>query len=71
MSAKTRLIGYIVLGLTEIIIGALFILCPEQRAQAASLQTVVFGGVWGLVGYKNYVDMKKNGNGTPPEEVSQ
>ncbi len=73
MSKSTRIIGYIVLGLTEAFLAAAFWLCAADRVTVASYQLAVFGIVWSAVGFKNFVDMKKNGNGsaTPPEEAAQ
>lgn len=60
MSSKTRIIGYIVLGITEAIIGLTFWLCPTDRAAMVSAQVIVFCTVWGAVGLKNYVDVKRD-----------
>jgi hypothetical protein len=76
MSKRTRIVGYIVLGITEAIIGLAFWLCVADRVTVASYQLAVFGIVWSAVGFKNFVDMKKNGNaprvvGAPTPEGGQ
>lgn len=60
MSSKTRIIGYIVLAITEAVIGLTFWLCPADRAGTVSAQVIVFCTVWGAVGLKNYVDVKRD-----------
>jgi hypothetical protein len=62
MTLTTRRLGYIAFGVTEIIIVVGIVLQPTKIVEIIGLQTAVFCTVWGAVGVKNFIDMKKDIN---------
>lgn len=60
MKKLTRIIGFIVLLITETVIIYLFVIDPTARAACLSNQIIVFVTVWGAVGVKNVIDMKRD-----------
>lgn len=60
MKKTTRWIGYIVLALTEALIIATAVTHIEELPSLVGSQVIVFCTIWGAVGLKNVVDMKRN-----------
>lgn len=58
MSKITKIIGWLVLAITEIMMIVTFFTNPELRGTLIASQVVVFGAVWGSVAWKNQIDYK-------------
>jgi len=59
MSIITKIVGWITLAVTEIMILIAFFSVVDKAALISS-QVIVFGAVWGSVAAKNFVDMKRD-----------
>jgi hypothetical protein len=61
LSKTTKIIGWIVLAITEIlIIWAFAVSDNKDMASLISSQIIVFGIVWGSVNVKNVIDLKRD-----------
>lgn len=61
MNKATKIIGWVVLAFTELLIAAAA-LRTLDFASLVGYQVMVFGVVWGAVGVKNMVDMRRDVN---------
>lgn len=76
MSPKTRVVGYVVLAVTEMLIIAAAITNRAELPSLVGSQVIVFVTVWGAVGLKNVVDTRRDiraaarGERRPPDAES-
>jgi hypothetical protein len=60
MSLITKIIGWLVLAITEIMMLIAFIADSTIRATLIGSQVVVFGAVWASVAWKNHIDLRRD-----------
>jgi hypothetical protein len=60
MNTITKIIGWTVLLITELMAIIAFITMPEQRASVLASQLIIFGTVWAAVFGKNIIDLKRD-----------
>jgi hypothetical protein len=60
MNTVTKIIGWIVLLITEFLIVFAFITNPADRSALIGYQIIIFCTVWTAVGVKNAIDLKRD-----------
>lgn len=63
MSNLTRIVGLIVLGITEILLVVAFFFI--DKGAVLGFQIAVLSLVWGGVAYKNHIDLKRELSSVP------
>jgi TM2 domain-containing membrane protein YozV len=62
MSKSTRIIGWIVLAITEVLVIIAFFYA-DNKGDLLGYQLSVLTLVWGVAAYKNHIDLKREING--------